>query len=79
MILEHSIATTQRTLWKVKAMPYFRETSISFVRVCGYNKLNEFNEGNVVFADVTTDQIGVLLAFCTADVSSCGRSYPCTA
>jgi hypothetical protein len=28
--LENSIATTQRTLWNRKAMPYFKETSISF-------------------------------------------------
>jgi len=51
MILEISIATTERTLWNIKAMPYFRETSISFFWVCGCNKLNKFNEGNSVFAD----------------------------
>ena len=33
-------------------MPYFRETSISFFWVCRYNKLNKFNEGDLVFADV---------------------------
>jgi len=33
-------------------MAYFRETSIAFFWVCGYNKLNKFNEGNLVFADV---------------------------
>jgi len=51
MTLENSIATTQKTLWNVNAMPYFREISISFFSVCGYNKLNKFSEGNVVFAD----------------------------
>jgi len=45
------IATTQRTLWNSKAMPYFSETSISFFWVCGYNKLNKFNEWDLVFAD----------------------------
>ena len=49
--LENSIATTQRTLWKFKAMPYFKETSISLFWVCGYNQLNNYNEGNVVVAD----------------------------
>ena len=49
--LENCIATTQWTLWNIKAMPYFRETSISFFWVCGYNKLNRFNEGNLDFAD----------------------------
>jgi len=33
-------------------MPYFRETSISFFWVCGYNILKKFNEGDLVFADV---------------------------
>jgi len=33
-------------------MPYFRETSISFFWVCGYNKLNKFNDGDLVFAVV---------------------------
>jgi hypothetical protein len=33
-------------------MPYFRESSISFFWVCGYNKLNKFDEGELVFADV---------------------------
>jgi hypothetical protein len=28
--LENSITTTLRTLWNCKAMPYFRETLISF-------------------------------------------------
>jgi len=37
-------------------MPYFMETSISFSWVCWYNKLNEFNEGNLVFTDV--DSLG---------------------
>jgi len=31
-------------------MSYFRETSISFFWVCGYNKLNKFKDGNWVFA-----------------------------
>jgi len=53
MTLGNSIVTTQRTLWNVKAMPYFSETLISFFWVCGYNKLIEFTEGNLVFADVT--------------------------
>jgi len=30
-MLENSIATTERSLRNVRAMPYFRETSISFV------------------------------------------------
>jgi hypothetical protein len=51
MTLENNIATTQRTLWNSKAMTYFRETSISFFWVGGYNKLNQFNEGDLVFAD----------------------------
>jgi len=51
-MLENSIAKTQRTLWNSQALPYFREILISFLSVCGYNKLNEFNEGNLVFADV---------------------------
>ena len=55
--LENSIATTQRTLWNIKAMPYFRETSISFFQVCGYNKLNKFNQGNVVFSDVCSESV----------------------
>jgi hypothetical protein len=33
-------------------MAYFREISISLFGVCGYNKLNKFNEGDLVFADV---------------------------
>jgi len=51
--LENSITTTQRTLWYSTAMAHFRETSISFFWVCGYNKLNKFNEWNLVFADVS--------------------------
>ena len=54
LTLENSIATTQGTLWNSQAMPYFRETSISFFWVCGYNKLNKFNEGDLVFADAVT-------------------------
>jgi len=52
MMLENSIATTQRTPWISKAMLYLREISTLFFRVCGYNKLNTFKEGNLVFADV---------------------------
>jgi len=33
-------------------MPYFRETSISFFWICGYNKLNIFNEEDLVLDDV---------------------------
>jgi hypothetical protein len=51
MMLENSIAMTQRTLWNSKALPYFRETSISLFRVCGENKLNRYNQGDLVFAD----------------------------
>jgi len=47
----NSIAMTQRTLWNSQAMPYVRDTSISIFRVCWYNKVNQFNEGNLVFAD----------------------------
>ena len=50
--LENTFATTRRTLWNSQAMQYFRETSISFFWVCGYNKLNKFNEGDLVFPDV---------------------------
>ena len=49
--LENSITTTQRTIKNGTAMPHFRETSISFFSVCGYNKLNNLNEGNLVFVD----------------------------
>jgi hypothetical protein len=60
--LENSIATTQRTVWNSKAMQYFREISISFFGVCGYNKLTKFNDGHLVFADVLPDGfIGYLL------------------
>jgi len=61
MTLENSIATTQRTLWNSKAMPYFRETSISFFSVCGYKKLNKVNEGDLVVADVRPWTPGLLL------------------
>jgi len=37
--------------WNSQAMAYFRETSISLFWVCGYNKLNKCNEGDLVFAD----------------------------
>jgi len=50
--LEHSIGTTQRTLWNSKVKLDFRETLISIFGICVYNKLNKFNEGNLVFADV---------------------------
>jgi len=32
-------------------MPYTREISSSIFWVCGYNKPNKFNEGDLVFAD----------------------------
>ena len=35
MMLENSIVTTQRTLRNVQAMPYFRETLISFSEFVG--------------------------------------------
>jgi len=50
--LDNSMASTHRTLRNVEAMLYFRETSILFFWICGYNTLNKFNEGNWVFADV---------------------------
>lgn len=50
--IQNIIMTTQRTLRNVQAMPYIRETTVSFFSVCGYQKLNIFNEGNLVFADV---------------------------
>jgi len=40
---EHSRMLTQKQ--------YIRETLIQFFWVCGYNKLNKSNEGNLVFAD----------------------------
>jgi len=46
------IATTAWLFTIIGAMPYVRETSISFFWVCGYNKLIPFNEANFVFADV---------------------------
>jgi len=49
--VESSIATTKKTLSKVGAMPYFREISILMFLVCGFIKLNTFNEGNLVFVD----------------------------
>jgi len=52
MTLEKSIARIHITLWNVKAMPYFRETLISFFPVCGFNSLNKFNEGQVIFDNV---------------------------
>jgi hypothetical protein len=51
MTLENSITMTQSTLWNSKAMPYFRETSISFVLICAYNKLNQLNEEDLDFSD----------------------------
>jgi hypothetical protein len=50
--LQISIVTTERILWITKAMPYFRETLISFFLVCGFNKLNKVDEGDLVYADV---------------------------
>jgi hypothetical protein len=35
MTLESSITTTQRILWKVKAIPDFTETSLMFCGVSG--------------------------------------------
>jgi hypothetical protein len=61
--LENSIATTQRTLWNSKAMPYFRETWILFFWVCGYNKLNKFNEGDLVFADAVRTLCSITPSF----------------
>jgi hypothetical protein len=52
VMLACGIMITQRTLWNSKAIPYFRENLISFFWVCRYNKLNIFNEGDLVFADV---------------------------
>lgn len=31
VMLESSMTTTQGTLWNIKAMPNFRETSVSFL------------------------------------------------
>ena len=44
--------TTQTVLCNGKARLYFRETSISFFWVCGYNKLKELTEGDLVSPDV---------------------------
>jgi len=43
--LGNSIVITQRTLWNIKAMPYFRETSISVFEFVGtINKINLMKE-----------------------------------
>ena len=63
LTFENNIIITQRTLRNVKARPYFREISISFLWVRGYNKLNQFNEGNLIFADgdvATSDDVAWL-------------------
>jgi len=52
-MLDNSIATTNRTFWNSKAIPYVRETSISIFWVCEYNKLIKINEGILVFADAS--------------------------
>jgi len=49
--LESTITTTLRSLRKVEAMPYPRETSILFFWFCRYNWQNTLNEWNSVFAD----------------------------
>jgi hypothetical protein len=51
LMVENSIVTTQTILWNINTISYFRETSISCFGDCGYNHLNKYNEGNVVFAD----------------------------
>jgi len=53
-MLDNSIGISQRTLWNSQAMPYVRETLIPYFWVCRYNKLNKFNEGNLVFADAAS-------------------------
>jgi hypothetical protein len=52
MTLENPIETSQRTLRNINSMAHFREILISFLCVCGYNKRNIFDRGNLVFADV---------------------------
>jgi len=52
VMLDNSIPPTQSTLRNVEPMAYSRETSISFFWVCGYNQINKFTEGNLVFANV---------------------------
>jgi hypothetical protein len=51
--LKHSIATTNTTLQNFEAMAYLRECLISFFSVCRYKKYNTFDDGYLVFADVT--------------------------
>jgi hypothetical protein len=43
--------TSQRTLQNIKAMPYIRETLISFFWICEYFQLISFKERYLVFAD----------------------------
>jgi len=62
MTVENSIATTQWTLWNSVAMPYFRETWISFFGVCGHTKQNIFNKENSVFANNSAALSNLLLA-----------------
>jgi len=61
MMLEDSIATTQRTIWNSIAMPYFRQSSISYLWVGGYIKRNKFNEGNIVFPDALSKMLLIAL------------------
>lgn len=53
------IVTSNTASWPLKehsgtcqALSYFKETLISIIGVCGYNKLYTFNEQNLVFANV---------------------------
>jgi len=66
LTLENHIPMTQKILWNSKAMPYFRETAISFFFwVCGYIKLYKLNEGDLVLGDVCLFRYSTNVIFIT--------------
>jgi hypothetical protein len=49
--LDNRIASTERTLWNINAMPDFRESLIPFFCICRHHQLSIHNAGSLVVAD----------------------------
>jgi hypothetical protein len=71
MMFDNRIVMIRIILWNSKVMPFFRPMSISFFGVCEHNKLNKFNEGDLVFA--VEGELSTQYDFST---TCCWNSFP---